>query len=118
MVLSASKELEPDARAMLLGVEGLFRFDVQISGDTLRTIVRNLSSGAIEMAPLGGSRVANNVAYGEVTAYQPGSATLDFTLGDRADPVEVAIQVGTLHLADRGTIRVTAQAIVRQAPLA
>ena len=30
---------------MILLAEGLFRLDVVISGDTLRTVVRNLSSG-------------------------------------------------------------------------
>jgi hypothetical protein len=101
---------------MLLFVDGLFRLDVQISGDTLRTIVRNLSSGVLDMAPLGGSSLTDNVAYGEAAAYQPGAAAIDFSLGDASDRVDVAIQVGTLHLADRGTIRITAQAVVRQAP--
>ena len=34
---------------MLLLAEGLFRLDVAISGDTLRTYVRNLSSGPLQM---------------------------------------------------------------------
>jgi hypothetical protein len=35
LVLSASTEIEPGARAMLLLAEGLFRLDAAVSGDTL-----------------------------------------------------------------------------------
>jgi hypothetical protein len=116
MVLSASKELEPETRAMLLRVEDLFRLDVKISGDTLRTMLRNLSTGELVVSPHSTYGIANNIAYGEAAAYQPGSASLDFTLGGREDRVAVEVKVGTLHLPDRGTVRVTAQAVVREAP--
>ena len=48
-MLSATKEIEPGARAMLLAADGLFRLDVAIVGDTIRTTVRNFSTGELEM---------------------------------------------------------------------
>ena len=48
-MVSASKEIEPGARAMLVLAEDLFRLDVVISDDTIRTIVRNLSGGELSI---------------------------------------------------------------------
>jgi hypothetical protein len=116
MVLTASKELEPGFRAMLLVAEGLFRFDVTISGDTLRTIVRNLSSGELRMrggpyGPEGASLIV-----GQAAAYEPARAAVAFTLHDPDDELDVDVTLGTLRFADRGTIKVSAQAIVRRSP--
>lgn len=101
---------------MLLLAEGLFRFDVVISGDTLRTLVRNLSTGELAIDAPAGAEVGDNVAFGEAAAYQPGTGGVDFALGSGDDRVKVRIRVATLHLAERGTVRVTAQAVVREAP--
>ena len=115
LVLSASKELEPGVRAMLLLAGGLFRLDVVVIGDTLRTIVRNLSTGALRMhggahGPEGGS-----VAQGEAAAYEPGRAAVAFTIGSPPDAVDVDVTLGTLRFAERGSIKVSTQAIVREA---
>jgi hypothetical protein len=96
---------------MLLVADGLFRLDVTIAGDTLRTIVRNLSVGALTM--IGDTDQRISVSSGDVEAYEPSHSGLRFTLGVGADRVEVEIQLATLRFAERGTIRVTAQAIMR-----
>jgi hypothetical protein len=115
LVISATKEIEPGARAMLLLAEGLFRLDVSVAGDTLRTIVRNLSSGQLEISP-GPIDAAPSIGFGEVAAYEPGQAKVEFTIGAGRDSVEVQATIATLRFADRGTLRVSAQAIVRQPP--
>ena len=58
-----------------------------------------------------------SVAFGDVAAYQPGRSSLEFAPGSGADRVEVRVLIGTLRFAERGTVRVSAQAIV-QAPAA
>lgn len=112
-MLSASKELEPGARAMLLLAERLFRLDVTIDGDTLRTTVRNLSDGPLRMVGDAQDRFA--LGFGELDAYEPAQAGLRFTLGSGADAVAVSVQLATVRFADRGTVRVTGQGILRGA---
>ncbi len=102
---------------MLLLAEGLFRLDLVISGDTLRTVVRNLSSAELEMEPGPGTDVGASLAFGEAAEYEPGRSGIEFALGTGADRVTVSVVIGTLRFAQRGTIRVSAQAIVRQAPV-
>jgi len=116
LALSASKELEPGARAMLLLAEGLFRIDVTMHGDSLQTVVRNFSAGAIEMDGEAGPGGGDSIALGEVATYRPGQAQMGFTIGAPGDRLLVKVTMATLRFADRGTVRVSAQAIVRQAP--
>ena len=78
--------------------------------------MRNFSTGDLEMGRGQGGYGVGGIAYGEAVQLQPGSATVEFTLGRGADRVAVSIVIGTLRFAERGTIRVSAQAIVRQAP--
>jgi hypothetical protein len=114
LVLSASKDLEPGARAMLLKADGLFRLDVLVVGDSLQTFVRNLTSSELAFRPdVGGE--GGTVTVGDAAAYAPGRADLGFTLGSGQDCVMTKVTIGTLRFADRGTIRVSAQAIVRRA---
>jgi hypothetical protein len=115
VVISASKEIEPGVRAMLVEADGLFRLDVVIAGDTLRTIVRNHSGGKLTMR--GGVYGADgaNVVFGEAALYEPARTATAFTLGSGNDAVDVDVTIGTLRFAERGTIRISAQAIVRQA---
>jgi hypothetical protein len=115
-VISASKELEPGARAMLILAEGLFRLDVVVQGDTLRTVVRNLSPGEAQMSDSPGGAPGISIGAGEIAAYEPGHAGISFALGEGVDRVAVETTIATLRFAERGTIRVTAQAIIRQAP--
>lgn len=101
---------------MLLLAEGLFRLDVVITGDTMRTIVRNLSSGELRLEPDQGSDSGVSLALGDAAEYAPGRVTLSFALGAGSDRVAVDVVIGTLRLAARGTLQVTAQGIVRHRP--
>jgi hypothetical protein len=103
---------------MMLRLEGLFRLDVCPSDDTLRTVVRNLSS-ALDMhvpaAAGGGYAAPAGVLLGEVAAYLPSRTAQDFELGEGEDRVGVAVTIATLRFPERGTVQVTAQALVRGA---
>jgi hypothetical protein len=101
---------------MALLAEGLFRLDVAIRGDTMRTIVRNLSTAELVLEAGSSSETGTSIAFGDVLEYEPGMATLRFALGAGADRVQTEVVIGTLRHAARGTIQVTAQAIVRGCP--
>jgi hypothetical protein len=114
LVLSASKDLEPGARAMLLLAEDLFRLDVLVVGDSLQTFVRNLTSAELAFRSDMGGESGGTVTLGDAAAYAPGRADLGFTLGSGEDRILTKATIATLRFADRGTIRVSAQAIVRR----
>jgi hypothetical protein len=98
---------------MLMLADGLFRLDVIISGDTLRTIIRNLSPGELRMRGGAYGPEGANVVQGDAAAYEPARAAVEFTLGSPGDRVDVSVTIGTLQRAERGTIRVSAQAILK-----
>lgn len=54
-----------------------------------------------------------SAAFGDAAEYEPGSSSLQFVIGDEADLVGVHVKMATLRFAERGTVRVTAQAIIR-----
>jgi hypothetical protein len=108
--------VEPGFRAMLVHAPGLFRLDVVLTGDTLRMIVRNLSPGELETRSAGGGYPGEHVVFGEGAAYEPSHAAIEFSLGQGDDRVSVKADLATLRLADRGKVRITAQAIIRAAP--
>ena len=118
VLLSATREVEPGARVMLVRARGLFRLDVVVEGDTLRTVVRNLSAGELRTAGAGDYGRLPTIAYGGASAYDPGSAQLRFELGSGDDVVRVAGTVATLQFHERGTVQVTGQLIVRSGPAA
>jgi hypothetical protein len=99
---------------MLLLAEGLFRLDVVVSGDTLRTVVRNFTNAPLRMTGGAYGPDGANVVIGEAAAYEPARAAVEFTLGDADDSAEVTVTLATLSFAERGTVKVSAQAIVRQ----
>ena len=114
-VLSASKDLEPGVRAMLLLAEGLFRLDIMIMGDALQTFVRNLTSGELTLTgEVGQPRVATTTL-GLAARYAPGRADLRFAVGPEDARVVTEVTIATLRFGDRGLIRVSAQGIVRRA---
>jgi hypothetical protein len=118
LVLSAAKEIEPGARAMLLLAEGLFRLDVVVAEDTLRTVLRNLSGGVIETQTTLGTVTGESILFGDAGSYEPGRAGLGFTITTGDDAVWVRAMIATIRFATRGTVQVGAQAILRQAPAA
>jgi hypothetical protein len=101
---------------MLLLAEGLFRLDVVVTGDTLRTVVRNFSAGELASGHLPGAGAGISLGFGEVAAYEPGRTEIGFALGTGEDRVAVGGTIGTLRPPGRGTVRVSAQLIVRRAP--
>jgi hypothetical protein len=115
LTLSATKELEPGARAMLLLAEGLFRLDVVVSGDSLQTFVRRLSPGPLVIEGDAATSDGTSTTFGEVAPCAPGRADLAFTLGAGADRLRAQVTLATLRLPQRGLMRVSAQAVVRQA---
>lgn len=112
LVLSASKDLEPGVRAMLLHADGLFRLDVLVRGDSLQTFVRNLTDKPLDIRG-GVGESGGTVTLGDASTLAPGRADLGFTLGTGDDRVMTKVMISTLRFADRGTIRVSAQGIVR-----
>jgi len=110
--ISASKDLEPGARAALILVQRRFRLDVVVVGDTLRTVVRNLSGGEIEVEHDRHNSAGTNVVLGEAIVYEPARAAVTFSLAGEHESVRVAVMIGTIRLAERGVTRVSAQAIV------
>jgi hypothetical protein len=117
LVLSAAKEIEPGSRAMLLLAEGLFRLDVVVAEDTLRTVLRNLSGGVIETETTLGAVTGESMLFGDASSYEPGRAGLGFTIATGGDAVWVRAMIATLRFVDRGTVQVGAQAILLQAPV-
>jgi hypothetical protein len=116
VVLSESKEIELGARAMLLLAENLFRLDVTLTGDALRTTVRNLSGAELEIEEGLHGETQPHLAYGDVTSYQPGQGRVRFVLDGDRDRVAVDVTIGVLRFSERGRARITAQAVIRQAP--
>jgi hypothetical protein len=114
-VLSCSKDLEPGVRAMLLLVPDVFRLDVLVIGDALQTFVRNLTSGALDLhGEVGQPRVATTTL-GLAGRFAPGRADLQFAVGPAEARILTEVTIATLRFAERGVIRVSAQAGVRQA---
>ena len=102
---------------MLLHAEGLFRLDVTCNGDTAKTDIRNLSRGALTTRGPAGEPSGASIGFGEIEAYSPGRIEFEFSLGSGADRVDVTGMLATLRFRERGTIRLTAQAIVRPSPV-
>lgn len=89
-----------------------------VSGDTMRTVVRNLSTGQLDMHDPASDQHGVSVGFGSVEVYEPGRVEFAFALGEGHDRVEVSGMIATLRFKDRGTVRVTGQAVVRHAPVA
>jgi hypothetical protein len=115
-VISCSKDLERGARATLMLVERLFRFDVIVGRDSLQPVVRNLGKAQLELHPTHHNEPGTNVTMGSAPAYEPTRATFGFTLRADREAIVASVTIGALQLADRGVTRITAQAIVRQLP--
>jgi hypothetical protein len=117
-VLAASRELEPGARGMLVRAEGLFRIDVVVADDTLRTIVRNLSTEELTLEPGSGYPEGENLVCGEAAWLSPARSVLAFNLGEGPRSTHVDLVIATLRRPDRGTVRISAQALLRPAAAA
>lgn len=116
ILLSASKEVAEGARVAMLFAEGLFRLDVCPRSDTLVTVVRNLSAGELRMSERQARRPIDIQSGGrnEVAAPWPTRLDVEFVLVGSGNAVKATITIETLRHLTRGTLRVTAQAIVRE----
>ena len=96
---------------MLVLAEGLFRLDVALRGDTLATFVRNFTVDQLRMRSGVYGVDGANLVVAEAASYEPVRMSIAFSIG----AVDVDVTVGTLRrLAQRGTVRVSAQALVRE----
>jgi hypothetical protein len=102
---------------MLLLAEGLFRLDVALTGDSLRTVVRNLSPGELQIEEGQHGEAQAHLVFGEAVDYQPAHGRVRFSLGEGDDMVSVSAIIGVVRFADRGTVRVSAQALIQRAPV-
>ncbi len=78
--------------------------------------MRNRSPGALAIHSEGYPRpvIAPGDGLDELRL-RPGHHQLRFTLGEGADAVAVSVVLATLRALERGTVQLTAQAIVRRA---
>jgi len=108
--VSNAVEAFEGARVAVLHAEGLFRLDVAVVPDNVRVVIRNLSGRTLTFEPDGYPRpvVVQGDAHGEL-ALRPGHHQVAFSLG----PTEVRVVLSTLRAVERGTVRITGQAIVR-----
>lgn len=102
---------------MLLLAEGLFRLDLAMGADVLRSVVRNLSGDEIETTGGSSGYGEGTFVVGEAATYEPVQSRLEFALGSGNDRVAVKVLIATMRFRERGTVRVSAQAIIRQAPV-
>jgi hypothetical protein len=117
LVLSATKEIEPGFRAMMFYADGLFRLDVTLFGDTVKTVIRNLSPGQLETRGPATEPTGVSIGLGDAGAYDPGRIEFEFSLGRGQDRIEVTGMIATLRFRERGTVRMTGQLIVGRAPV-
>jgi hypothetical protein len=101
---------------MLLLAEGLFRLDVSLAGDALRTVVRNLSGAQLEVEEGDHGQGQPHLVFSAAPDYQPAQGRVRFSLGGGKDRVTVSAILGILRFAQRGTVQVTGQAVIRRAP--
>ncbi len=113
-VISAGREVELGTRSMLLLAEGLFRFDVVPHEDSIKTILRNLSTepvAHVRYGPVGGG--ATVLGDGGELAVSSTSRFGGEVIQVRADGSERAVAkllVGSVCHLDRGVTSFTAQA--------
>lgn len=101
---------------MLIEAERLFRIDVLVRADTMMLVVRNLSGGGLKLTSPFDGYPGESVVFGEAASLDPSHSTIEFSLGQGADRVSVRADVGLLRFAQRGAVRVSGQAIVRESP--
>jgi hypothetical protein len=117
VLVSAWRQVHEGARADLLSLPGICRVDVRPDGDTLGIRLVNRSGGRLLQMPAG---TVKSVALGTTDWDGPplqltGSHYAFRALtADRA--VDVSIVIGVSRETDTGVVRLSAQAILRDAP--
>jgi hypothetical protein len=113
-VISSGRDVEQGARAMLILAEGLFRLDVIPQGDTIQTILRNLSSeprAEVRYTDVGGGASTSGEP-GELLAPSTGRFGGEVVLIDEegAERAVARFLVGSVCHLERGVTGFTAQA--------
>jgi hypothetical protein len=111
-VISVTRMVEDGYRAALVSVAGLFRIDVAPMGDTLRTVMRNLSDCELTDVRRTPGYVRSEDVNGELVAFSPSQIDIAFTLDDGTVATEVRGTIGVLWLPHRHTAQFTAQIFV------
>jgi hypothetical protein len=83
-------------------------------GDTLRTVVRNLSAGTLEIDTRHHNEPGTNIVQGDASVYEPAKASVGFVLRTATEEIHAEVTIGTMMLVNRGCVRVSAQAILHQ----
>jgi hypothetical protein len=100
----------------VLRAPGLFRLDAVVASDTLRVIVRNLSSARLEYHDEGYGRPTWDQGDARViAALRPGHHQMTMTLGEPGDGVRVRVILTTLRLPSSDLVRITGQATIDRA---
>jgi hypothetical protein len=111
-IISVARLVEDGYRAVLVYVPGLFRIDVAPMGDTLRTVMRNLSDRELSDVGRTPGYVRGEEVTGELVAFSPSQVDIGFTLDDGKVATEVRGTIGVLWLPRRHTAQFTAQIFV------
>jgi hypothetical protein len=111
-VLSAAKEVEEGARAMLVLVPWLFRLDVHPDQDTMGIQVRNLSDFPLEISQQDGYGAWPDALFGELEAV-PSRFDVRVVVATEPAPTVAAVTALALRRPAAGSTRFVAQAIVR-----
>jgi hypothetical protein len=100
----------------VLHAPGLFRLDAIIASDTLRVIVRNLSSAPLQFHDEGYGRPTWHQGDATViAALRPGHHQMTLTLGELGDAVRADVILTTLRLPESDLVRITGQATIAPA---
>jgi hypothetical protein len=113
LLLSCATEVEDGARVAVLLADGLFRLDVAVVGDTLRTMVRNLSPGPLELERRRGDGYAQPDLLPGAQSLHPSRSSMAFDVGGW----HVEAQLALIGTGAPGLRRVTAQAVAVQLPM-
>ena len=113
-VISAGREVEQEARSMLILVPGLFRLDVVPHDDTVQTMVRSLAAGERAELRIGGVGGGINAFSGPQDVSLPSSSRFggEVVMVDEEgrERVVATFVVGAVCHLERGVTSFTAQA--------
>jgi hypothetical protein len=112
LLLCCAKEVERGVRVALFTVPRMFRLDAIVEGETVRAVVRNLSRGSLTLDAGHHTEAGTNLVLDGAGDLFPSMATVAITIATGAEVARIDVAIGALLLADRGVMRIAAQATV------